>query len=213
MVGVLAALWIDAGWSWLQDREEEQLILADLAADFQANLETIDQTLEAHDRQLQAVQKGLTADLSTLPMEELLPMTRNVFVLETFLPRRGAADAVISSGRINLLRNRELRTALTGWGRLVLEASEEVEWALPGNFELLTRTARQEGAFFNISVDRAQQPVADTAMARAWMTTVFADREAVALLKVKSVFVVEARPDFLNLKDETARILAMILES
>jgi hypothetical protein len=122
VVGVLAALWIDAGWSWLQDRDEERLILADLASDFEANLATLDETIAVHDRQLHAVERGLNTDLASIPMDELSPMTRAVFTLETFLPRRGALDAAISSGRVNLIRDHRLRSELAGWGRLVVEA-------------------------------------------------------------------------------------------
>lgn len=210
VVGVLAALWIDAGWSWLQDRDEERLILADLAADFTANLETIDQTLASHDAQLRAVERGLSADLTVLPMEEILPMTRDVFILETFLPRTGALEAAISSGRLNLIRNRALRSRLTGWERLVAEAIEEVDFAWPGNVELLNHLNAGDFVFFPITADRAYQTLTDTAAARRWIGEVFADSRATAFLKTKSMFVAEARPDFLALREETALIVEMI---
>lgn len=211
VVGVLAALWIDAGWSWMQDRGEEQLILADLASDFQANLATLDQTIAVHDDQLRAVQRGLTADIASIPMDELLPMTRAVFTLETFLPRRGALDAAISSGRITLIRDHALRSELAGWERLVAEASEEIDFAWPANIELLQHLNGGDLLFLPITTDQAHQPLADSAMARQLMERIFSDSTARALLKTKSMFVVEARPDFLTLRAETERIRDRIL--
>lgn len=207
VVGVLAALWIDAGWSWMQDREEEQLILADLAADFRANLTTIDETLVVHDAQLRAVEKGLNTDITAIPIEELLPMTRDVFVLETFLPRRGALDAAVSSGRINLIRDHALRSALAGWERLVAEASEEIDFAWDGNVELLNYTNEGDIVPFPITADQAYRPMADTAQARRLIGYLFNDPRTLSRLKTKSMFVVEARPDFLALREETVRIL------
>jgi hypothetical protein len=211
VVGVLAALWIDAGWSWLQDRGEEQLILADLASDFQANLATLDQTIAVHDDQLRAVERGLTTDVASIPMDELLPMTRAVFTLETFLPRRGALDAAISSGRITLIRDHALRSELAGWERLVAEASEEIDFAWPANIELLQHLNGGDLLFLPITADQAHQPLAASALARRLMQQVFSDPTARALLKTKSMFVVEARPDFLILRAETERIRDMIL--
>jgi hypothetical protein len=211
VVGVLAALWIDAGWSWLQDRDEEHLILADLASDFQANLATLDQTIAVHDDQLRAVERGLTNDVASIPMDELLPMTRAVFTLETFLPRRGALDAAISSGRVTLIRDHALRSELAGWERLVAEASEEIDFAWPLNVRLLEHLAGGEILFLPITTDQAHQPLADSAVARRLMRQVFSDPTARALLKTKSMFVVEARPDFLTLRAETERIRDMIL--
>lgn len=212
VVGVLSALWIDAGWAWLQDRQEEKLILEDLAADFAANLSTLDETLAIHDVQLGAVERTLTENLDSIAMDELAPMTRAIFTLETFLPRRGALDAAISSGRINLIRDHALRSELTGWGRLVAEASEEIDFAWPGNIRLLDHLNQGDIVFLPIAVDRAHQPLSDTAVARELMVRISRDRTARGLLKTKSMFVVEARPDFLALREETERILGMLTD-
>ena len=50
VVGVLVALWLDAGWAWLQDRQDERALIADLRSDFEANRAALRQVLVAQDR-------------------------------------------------------------------------------------------------------------------------------------------------------------------
>ena len=50
VAGVLVALWLDAGWAWLQDRQDERALIADLRSDFEANRAALRQVLVAQDR-------------------------------------------------------------------------------------------------------------------------------------------------------------------
>ena len=43
----------------------------------------------------------------------------------TYGPVRGTVDALISSGRLGILRNREIRNAVASWGAEVDDATEE----------------------------------------------------------------------------------------
>ena len=104
-----------------------------------------------------------------------------------------------------------LRSELAGWERLVAEASEEIDFAWPANIELLQHLNGGDLLFLPITTDQAHQPLADSAMARQLMERIFSDSTARALLKTKSMFVVEARPDFLTLRAETERIRDRIL--
>lgn len=200
--GVLIALWIDAGWGWLQDRQDETQILADLEADFAANLATIDSVVAVHDALIGGVPSVLTNGADGLEDPELFGAFLSIVTNETFIPRTGALDAAIASGRLTLIRNPELRAALTGWRHYVVEAQEEIEWAGPAQDGFLDAIAVDVGG----SVD-AELPPENL---RRVLNRVRDDPEVQRHLIVKRIWTVEARADFDALRAETLRVLTLV---
>lgn len=212
--GVLIALWIDAGWGWWQDRQEEAQILADLETDFAANLATIDTVLSIHQQLVHWIPVVSASGAEGVPDAQLQDVLYAITTNETFRPRRGALDAAIASGRLNLIRDASLRSALTGWGRFVLEAQEEIEWAVPFNHEFLGATAIDFGGL------AADQEVADFSdfrpdptLTRALLNRV---RDEVALqrsLHGKWLWTTEGLTDMEALRTETERVLELTRRS
>jgi len=86
VVGVLVALWIDAGWNWLQDRQAEQTLLNDLRADFQANLEM---AKDVATRRAQASEFGtrlLQGGIDAFPNDSLAIVAPTVISTWTGIP-------------------------------------------------------------------------------------------------------------------------------
>jgi len=131
VLGVLVALWIDASWAWLQDRGDEAELLEDLSADFGANLVELDRVIEAHERAAIDIGRLLNRDVESLPDDSLYAFLGSVVQLQTFNARTGALESALSSGRIELLRDRELRAALTRWPGYLSDATESIAWVMP----------------------------------------------------------------------------------
>ena len=199
VTGVLIALWIDAGWGWLQDRQDETQILADLEADFSANAATIDSVLAVHDALIEGVPLVIASGADGLGDSDLFGAFLAIVTNETFIPRTGALDAAIASGRLTLIRDPELRAALTGWRHYVVEAQEEIEWAAPA----------RDGFLDAIAVDVAGSVDVQLApdVLRRVLNRVRDEPELQRHLIVKRIWTVEARADFEALREETLRVL------
>lgn len=141
VVGVLVALWIDAGWGWLEDRGDERALLRDLQADFEVNLDEI---------RTAAVRRATTSNLgsrlvrdgiSGFSPDSLDAVVMSVYQVWTLNPRMGALESSISAGRIDLIRNDELRSALTSWAGYFEDAEEETRLMMPHVVDLYVATS------------------------------------------------------------------------
>jgi hypothetical protein len=202
VVGVLMALWIDAGWGWLQDRQDETQILADLEADFSANLTTIDSVAIVHGALIDGVPMVIENGAEGLDDSELFGAFLSIATNETFIPRMGALEAAIAAGRINLIRDPELRSALTGWGHFVVEAQEEIEWAAPARDGFLDAIA--------IDLGGGSEAELNPADLRGVLNRIRDEPDLQRDLIVKRLWTVEGRADFEALRTETVRILNLI---
>jgi hypothetical protein len=134
VVGVLVALWLDAGWAWLQDRQDERALIADLRSDFEANRLALQQILVAQHRAADVTRQILTVGVGGLPADSVDILFQAMLNVETFNPRTGALNSALGSGRIQLLRSQGLRSALAAWPGYLEDAREEVEEAMPQLF-------------------------------------------------------------------------------
>ena len=197
VVGVLVALWIDAGWAWLQDRKDEEQLLADMAEEFSANQVLLEASVRRMEEIAAAGMRLLTDGSSSVPVDSLEHFLFAVVSVERFNPRLGTLESAIASGRIDLLRNPELRSALAGWRGLAEDASEAVDWSVPESLEV-ARLAL---------LDRARGRDLRTALER-----LEADENLAGMLAMKLVLLAEATPEHEFLLDETRRILQLIAE-
>ncbi len=174
-------------------------MLLDLEADFGANLASIEEVMAVHDALLEGVPRTIANGADGLSDEKLASAFRSILTLETFTPRRGALDAAIASGRLNLLRDPNLRSALTGWGHYVVEAQEEIEWAAPARDEFTELIMLDSKGDRWTSVEL-----------RALLNRVRRDPELQRPLRIKAELTREGRADFIALRDETLRVLELI---
>lgn len=141
VVGVLVALWIDAGWSWLQDRQDEATLLRDLRSDFVANLAMAEDVAERRRTTADLGTRLIQGGVAAFPDDSLDVVYRAAFAMWTLNPRTGALESALSAGRIDLLRNDDLRSALAGWSGYLTDAEEETQSMVPRFLELYVATS------------------------------------------------------------------------
>lgn len=134
VVGVLVALWLDAGWAWLQDRQDERALIADLRSDFEANRSALQQVYVTQHRAADVTRQILTVGVDGLPADSVNVLFQAMLNVQTFNPRTGALNSALGSGRIQLLRNQSLRSALAAWPGYLEDAREEVVETMPQLF-------------------------------------------------------------------------------
>jgi hypothetical protein len=129
VASILLAFSIDAAWAQRQLRIEEREALAALEAEFSANLEQVDHIIETYlsDRARVATLRTATpAELRALSQSEVSAMMLATTNIWTFDPALGATDALVSAGRLGVLRDPLLRQALSSFTHLVADAAEDV---------------------------------------------------------------------------------------
>jgi len=121
VVSILLAFGIDAWWEEQQDQAEEQRILSALLDEFIENNDILATTGEGHRREVRAMEDLLAAaESDELPATATLDtIFAKTLYVKHYNPRTGALSSTISSGRINLVRNSELRNRLAGWDAVI----------------------------------------------------------------------------------------------
>ena len=128
VVSILLAFAIDAWWNEQQERAEEREVLESLYAEFEANREEAAAVISFHDREIQSIETlmELTQDeILALPAETVEVMVSSFAMARTFDAVRGSIDALYSAGKLGILRDRELREALTTFVITVEDAVED----------------------------------------------------------------------------------------
>lgn len=118
VVSILIAFALDAWWNDQLDRQRERAHLETLLAEFQVNHDRIAgylrQVNDSFDSTLQVLAlmgptpKGISADLLTSLINES-------FDVGTYTPHGGAVAALLASGELSLIENRELSAMLSQW--------------------------------------------------------------------------------------------------
>jgi hypothetical protein len=119
VASILLAFAIDAWWQERQDRDEEQEILRGLDAEFSSIQGILASDMDEHLQRLQSLEKLLMA-LESGSTEKVIATVDDA-ILEMLSPSTsdlgsGALDALLNSGRVEMLRNETLRKKLAGWG-------------------------------------------------------------------------------------------------
>lgn len=125
---ILLALAADAWWDSYQDRQREETLLESLLEELTASRPG----LESRVRLAERMAAGNTELLSLLDPEAVersrtVPDSLILAVLggPTYEPAMNSLDAAVSSGEIELLESRELRTALADWRRRLADSTED----------------------------------------------------------------------------------------
>jgi len=131
VVSILLAFGIQAWWDGVQEREEEQALLAGLLAEFETNVEQLDLRISEHNmlsstgRDLQ--QRLLVAGRNEVTVPDSLLFS--LFVNTSYDATLGTLGEAQSAGRLGLIRNQPLRGTLSAWQGLLEDAQEEAEIA------------------------------------------------------------------------------------
>lgn len=128
VVGILIALQVN---NWNIDRIErkkEKEILNDLKIEFEANLSDAMRTTNGHVEIIRKMNK--LQSFFELPVNRINPRSIDscmfaLFDWFTFTPKPGASQALINSGEMNLITNKELRNLLVLWSGVVADLQDD----------------------------------------------------------------------------------------
>lgn len=131
MLSILLAFGIDAMWDEYKERREEQEILAALKFEYEKNLVSIKEVIAFHERARNNIDEMVARNEAQV--RSLDPKALSQFVLSlcnpwSFDATLGMTDALISSGKLDILEDPKLRIALTTFINLVQDAVEDAEF-------------------------------------------------------------------------------------
>jgi hypothetical protein len=143
VVGILLAFSIDAAWDGLGDRRAEAVYRSSLETELQTALRAFERK-QRLSRDLDALLVSFL-DHGPLPGDSLRAMIRGTTFVSNLQPPRSVLDDLVSSGRMQILRSRELREGLMRFRMEmdIVAANEQVhhqfvnERLVPGLAELV----------------------------------------------------------------------------
>jgi len=125
---ILLAFAIDAWWDNRQIRIDEQQILLGLRAEFTANHELLSRDLASNLQDVQSlvdllslIEGGQSDDIKSIALAALEEMHSP----KTSDLGSGTLNALLGSGRLEILRSRKLRIQLTNWNGVIGEVSDD----------------------------------------------------------------------------------------
>jgi len=206
VVGVLVALWIDAGWQWLRDRSEERRPKADLVQEFRQNLAELEGIQEEDRDRMAQIRAALDTGIDEIPADSVLPTLWATLYGRTFNPKRGALEAATSAANLHVFRSPELRNALSGWDGYLEDAQEEMEWMVTGTLKLYEQVASKAFPL----IRRPESPTnADKEAARAVLRRIYSDESLRNLVVIRAALIDEGGQDRAALIAETRRIIEL----
>jgi len=124
VLGVFIALAAESWWSQREDRRVEHEVLQDMLDEFDENVVILASDLAANDTAL-ARMSFLDAlgdpELQALSSEELIDRLGSSPVWQGFDPEMGTAQALVESGTVASITDRDLRLHLAKWSGLLEE--------------------------------------------------------------------------------------------
>lgn len=160
VLSILVAFGIDAGWDEWQDRQEEVELLAALRSEFEVNRGLVREVIDVHERSMADIE--LAARLGPADYDTMSVETASRIVLAfanpwTFDPALGTTETLIGSGRIGLIRNREIAEMLTTFVNFVEDAEEDADFIRGGSEYVWQQQYRLGGPWFNGEVERTSK--------------------------------------------------------
>ena len=201
VVGILGALWIESWWQGVQDRQEERQILESLRTEFIANRDQLVQIVSILKASTDAAENIHRLTLAPPPIdyENVLDKYIQSFMrTKRYDPRKGQLTSVISSGKLGLITNTELRARIADWPDLIsdIEDNERMIW---------DRTINYLSPYLNKVASRWDKSAFETDAA-----TLLEDRYFDNLLRENSVYVRSFIRESSDVMAATNRIIEMI---
>jgi len=132
--GILVAFGLDAWWDGRLEAVQEQVLLAGLQRDFEANLEQLNAREETQELILRATDVLLAGPVtprgSDLPPDSVARLLGTIAFNPTFDSTDGTLDALLATDGLGVLRHDSLRVELARWhGQLAnyKEAESDVD--------------------------------------------------------------------------------------
>jgi hypothetical protein len=122
VAGILIALYLDSLREDSANKNREQFYLKSLKADFEHSLASLTTILNEDAKSDLAVRKLLKVMNSnnSIRPDSVKKLMRNLFGFNRFVPASGTYKEIISTGSLQILRDDDLRIALSSWDDMVL---------------------------------------------------------------------------------------------
>jgi hypothetical protein len=133
VVGILAALWLESAWQDRQDRVEEALLLHGLRTEFVDNREQLVDRLSVWSKVREsslAARQLMGQSIGNIDTDQVRKSFRSAVAMRFYDPRTGQLSSLISSGKLGLVRNAELRARIADWPSFIEDLEVEREGAL-----------------------------------------------------------------------------------
>ena len=124
VLGVFIAVAAESWWSDREDRGYERDLREDMIAEFQANLRILEADLAANDTARARIVSFVDleeSELLSMPSEDLTETIGGWLSWSGFDPEMGSAQALVESGNIGAIGDRQLRLLLSRWAGLLEE--------------------------------------------------------------------------------------------
>jgi hypothetical protein len=160
ILSILIAFGIDAGWDEWQERQDEAELLTALRYEYESNLVLVQEVIDLHTGHMEDVENvtGLTpADYDTMSVNTASRLVLSLANPWTFNPELGTTETLFSSGRIALVRDRELGEMLTTFVNFVEDAQEDADFVRDGSEYVWRQQYRHGGPWFNAEVERSSK--------------------------------------------------------
>ena len=127
VLGILIALQINNSNEVRKERKEEQKILIQLKEEYHGNLKQLDEKIDIRNLLIRNSSKILTLidNESKIKVDSLAELLGSLGLVPTFDP---ISNDIVSSGKLRLIKNEELRKALSSWVSDVIQLKEEEDY-------------------------------------------------------------------------------------
>jgi hypothetical protein len=133
VVGILAALALESAWQDRQDRAEEALLLQGLRTEFVANRDQLVNRISVWSGVREsslAARQLMGQSVDDIGADLIRKSFRSVMAMRFYDPRTGQLSSLISSGKLGLIQNAELRAKIADWPSFIEDLEVEREGAL-----------------------------------------------------------------------------------
>jgi len=176
---ILLAFGIDAWWDQSQRRGEEQRLLRNLHAEFQEARDTLRVSIDRHrvyHGSAASLVQGTNTGLAT-PALSFRPIYQTFVALNTTHLKTGALDGALSSGRLDIVSDEELRSLLASWHSTLGEFTEQETyiWELTLESRRVLAAAAPIADGVSIAATDPPQPIPDDPASRLLANFVVSD--------------------------------------
>jgi hypothetical protein len=133
VVGILAALYLESWWQDRQDRVEEASLLQGLRQEFVENREQLVNRISVWSSVQEsslAARQLMGQSVDDIGADQIRSSFLSVMAMRFYDPRTGQLSSLISSGKLGLVLNSELRAEIADWPSLIEDLKVEREGAL-----------------------------------------------------------------------------------
>ncbi|VAV83358.1 hypothetical protein MNBD_BACTEROID02-309 [hydrothermal vent metagenome] len=210
VIGILIALSLNNWKEDLDDRGEEMRILSGLKQEFQANLAEVNRNIELNTSSVESVVNLIDLIRSENPFANsryVDSLLYNVYMFGSFDAQTGLIDEVISSGKLSIIKDSELRNRLTSVSGMLDNAEEDYDIRLNYYMEQIIPYFSKYFQLVNQDQHLDFSSWSDTYKAKKLSESTFkAKYDEIDLLQLENlIFIHKLNNDFVNLDESGLR--------